>query len=801
VIALSAVLIALALRVDHEPVVEVTLADHLEQAESMLAAGTLDEAKAHLQQEVEPRIATAADEERARFHRAVADWVVAVQTRDRARSPANDQLIIDQYDLSRRLGLALDPQRLENLVMTMIALGRTDEARRELEQFESLVHRQDVGADARPRRNRLHRGLLEELFRSGASFETMMAALDRYRADPLLLPEDEAWAIRRDAEIRQSAGDHQEAIERVLLGMRRLESEEAYIEPGTWGGLYATLARSAYALGRMDHARDYVEEALARMHGHEPAVGDALLIRARMAVMNQDLVGAQDDLDRVIEAFDTLPSSLAARVARAETRSVLGEHEASLEDFEMVVDRLGLDRRQGEVESEAVALSLVDRHDAMLAIGRLDLALRYLAPAERLFESTDVPEDVLLRTASTSRQIGENLLQKALAETSGARGIEDLPPSARAEMSAAFDRAGEYFLRHARAITGNADDSDRWAASLFLSADSRDLAGRPELAAELLQEYVDSRPVSDPRRAEAAYRLGIARMAVRQTEEAIIAFQRVLADHARSPYGTRSIVPLARALRDAGRGREALALLLDVVEDRGSTQGMLTPDAPDYRDAMVELGILHHAEGDHRAAIERLTVAIDRYPDDPRRWDLCFRLGESHRRQADLEQSALESEHAMPPSERLAREEDIAGNREKAMELFATACAGYASVPGERLSRAQREFQRSSWIGRGDVAFALGRYREAADLYERTARIYGEDQISMVALVQVVNCLDRLGDRRQADIAHQNALARLRQLPDAAFSGADAVMDRDAWERWLEHRPLGVAQAEGGQEG
>ena len=66
----------------------------------------------------------------------------------------------------------------------------------------------------------------------------------------------------------------------------------------------------------------------------------------------------------------------------------------------------------------------------------------------------------------------------------------------------------------------------------------------------------------------------------------------------------------------------------------------------------------------------------------------------------------------------------------------------------------------------------------------------------MHALVQIVNCYDRLGDVDAADIAHQNAMLRLRQLPDEAFEKTEALMDRAAWERWLESRPAGLVRGQ-----
>jgi tetratricopeptide (TPR) repeat protein len=97
---------------------------------------------------------------------------------------------------------------------------------------------------------------------------------------------------------------------------------------------------------------------------------------------------------------------------------------------------------------------------------------------------------------------------------------------------------------------------------------------------------------------------------------------------------------------------------------------------------------------------------------------------------------------------------------------------------------------------RADCAYELDRYEAAAALYDQAARRFGDHHSSMHALVQIINCYERLGDTRAADIAHRNALLRLQQLPDEAFSDPDVLMDRGAWEQWLRARPVGLAQGE-----
>jgi hypothetical protein len=67
----------------------------------------------------------------------------------------------------------------------------------------------------------------------------------------------------------------------------------------------------------------------------------------------------------------------------------------------------------------------------------------------------------------------------------------------------------------------------------------------------------------------------------------------------------------------------------------------------------------------------------------------------------------------------------------------------------------------------------------------------------MVALIQIVNACDRLGDTTRAEIAHRRAQLRLAQLPDEAFLIGGGILARESWETWLRNRPPAARVASG----
>src|SRR6185436_1523717 len=124
--------------------------------------------------------------------------------------------------------------------------------------------------------------------------------------------------------------------------------------------------------------------------------------------------------------------------------------------------------------------------------------------------------------------------------------------------------------------------------------------------------------------------------------------------------------------------------------------------------------------------------------------------------------------------------------------LFAQVSESFAVADdhaGER-NDLETDMVRRAHLYRADCAFQLGEFEAAIELYDRAARLYSSHSSSMYALVQIVNCYNALKDVDRATAAHHRALVRLKQLPDTAFDSPDSLMNRAAWEQWLENSPV-----------
>ncbi len=783
-ILISAVIIGIGLYVTMQRAPENDFNGALDQVDRLIVAENFDTAAAQLNQVIEPNLGQATQSQQARFDATVADWIALSQAAADLDLESNNRRIVEHYTRATDLGLTLEPARLERWAGAWISLGDLDAARVQLAELQARASAAGAGLEVRRRRNRVLRRIVEASLRQpDLSDESMMEMLTGYRADPMLSPVDELWAIARQAELRIEAGRAEEAVAHLLIDMRRFEPKLEADPELNFGELYVLLARGYYELGNFPYAEYHVERAVALVRPTDPVRGDALVLLGQITVAAGQWHEAFEFFDEVVRDFSSTASAVPGRLGRAEVFSVLGDDEHSLADYKTLHGALAGGGPRRDVTPNDVARSLSDRHDAALTMGKLEAALQYVLLAESFFESGHVPAEIFFRIGSTSRQLADNQLADARRQ-SGVE-LDQLDPQVRYRANEHYRRAGEYFVNHARSLAGRPGADEQWADSLWKAADSYDLGGWHDLAITHFTEYIAGRSEADPRRPDAVFRLAQCYHAELDCESAVIYYDQVLTDHPRSHVASRSHVPLARCLLALGRRPEAEQQMLQVI----SGQQHLEPDAVDYRDALIELGSLYYDDGDYVRAVERLDEAVRRYPGDPRLAEIQFRLADSYRRHAAELQGELRSP-GLAPAERDRLESQRADHLRTAKTLFAAIADGDdATVPtGQR--KISDQLLRYSYLYRADSAFELGEFAEAVEYYDKVAGRFPTHHSSMTALIQIVNCYSNLGDVGRARTAHRRALTRLKKLPDEAFEAPDALLDRNAWERWLENMPV-----------
>ncbi|MHC4908165.1 MAG: tetratricopeptide repeat protein [Planctomycetota bacterium] len=769
----------------------------LNQVDDLIAVGELETARQRLVEVIEPRLGVATDLQLGRFHATVADWTYFTQ---KGLGQSQDDINVrigSKYERASSAGYPLSPARIERWAEVSIAADDLQTAREQYAILEAMTLSPTAPRALRERRNRILRQLvMHSLDKPDAPYLELMRLLDDYRRNELVSVDDRMWAIARQASLRLETGRYQEAIDRLLLESRRIEAEAA-LAGRSFGEFHTLFARAYYHTGAYDDAHFQLDLALKEFGDvSDPAKGEALLVLGQLAVTEGDHELARDTLQVVVRDYEGERCHIAAVLNLAEVSSVLGRHDDSIDLYAQLEGMLATAEPQRDVTPIRVANSLIDRHQASLAMGRLERSLRYIQIAETLFPPGDIEPAVLQHLATTHRQIADNLMGRssdALTANPDQRfdDIDAASPEERFEANAHYREAGRYGAQHARAMiaTQASDEAIKSAAdSMWLAADSFDLGGNWDRAIDHFNTFIDQRMrvVQIP---EALLRRGLAFQAINEHEKAVESFDLLLAEHPTTIDASRSHVPKSRSLVKLDRVKDALGVLQDVV--RGQR---LQPSSVDFRNALMAYGILLAEYGEPVEAITQLETALQRYPGDPRETELRFELASAYREAA----RGLDSTNPLLPPTR-QREEQARATKwlNESQRLYRLVREDLADRSPMRLDRVEQKLLRTAHLYEADCAFELEQYDQAIQLYERTVSEYRNHHSSINALVQIVNCYHRLGNDTKARGAHERTLDRLRQLPDRAFDEDDALMDRKAWERWLESSPLGQMVASG----
>ena len=775
VIVLSCALIGLGLYLTllHEPPVPVSKV--LSQASKELADGKLEQATALLRGSVEPRLDQATAIERASYFRLVGDLLVAWRLTSDNKDIAYARKICDVYGRARAVGGGLNHLQVESMALAQIECGNILEARNELEFLGAKATHPAHGDLVRPGMYRVLQAIV-------------LAELDLYQDDParslaileafifdVSIPKDTstlAWLMLRQAEIELAQGKAQEVIDQLLVFMRRLEQSPSGVGKETLAEISVVLGEAYELNGDPIRSRHHLNTAMQNSE-----LGS--LHRARVLVNLGDLNLSEGKIpeatvffDEVIFDYPQTKFRADALLGRAAGFSIEGQHQESIQDYQEACTAIEMAPASDEQRLRRIAIALTDRHDAAIVQRDLVLALDYIILANGFFPSENPPVSVLERLASTSKQLADNLTtdQSIASEITKAHKL--------------YRQAGDTHLEIAQAIQSLNNHDHQLATHLRLASESYDQGAWRSATIEVCQTYLASFPVSDARAPEIRQRLATNHEAQLDYESAASIYQEVIDLHPSSPAATASFVPLARCLRTLERSSEAKQHLLAVISgDRG-----LAPAAIDFRDAMILLGEIEYEEGRWARGIEFLTQAAVRYPLDPRRGEVLFRIGDCYRQLAAEQSGLLRDMTPMSQEKKKSLQEQRKKYLRSSMSTFSQIMS--TPVQGLALDKSLSDEDRLARLYFADCAFELGTYDQAITEYESVARRYPKHHSSVYALVQIVNAYTNLESANEAQAAHRRAMIRLGQIPESAFAEPDALMDRRAWERWIESSPV-----------
>jgi tetratricopeptide (TPR) repeat protein len=741
-------------------------------------------------------------QQRARYYLVQGDLVYEQQHAHRWDNPADHRKVLAAYQQARDMGLVFDDRRLLRWAETHAALGEDDRALARLDELSP------AGAD---RRHEIIRRIIERrLVRQRQnSIEQLAPLLSRFEqelarvADRVVRRDQEVWAVALRARLlltqdADGRGDepHQviRRLPRELIRLTNLYGDEA-LAP-----VKVPLAEAFARVGRFDDAEHWFRIA-AQDIAADPT--DALHPRILVGLGRIALVRDDDPrealrlFDRAHREYPGTAARLDAAIGVGDVHARLGAHAEAREVLALTVAALrrgaqhAPDREADRQRHELRQVILV-HHDREAAEGQYARAIDYLLVLGPLYEG-DWPMDLLARLATAHRQLARRNVDEArtlMAEATGADGRRTAAARAdwigqyrmlNQDAAIHYQQAGDYFYQYALRANA-AGDEQAFADTLWASAQCYDHAQLWDRAIERYADYTQHRP-EDPRRHRARLHLALAYQASGRFDAALQHFTLLIDDPETrtSPEAYDALVPMAQCFLAVGDVDAARRTLLTVVEDHPA----ITPESAQYRDALTELGRLHHRAGQFNLAIERFTQAMDLYGrvSGDEAAAMRFALADSYRQSARELSQRLEE--AVSQTQLVQRRAERQRRLEEAMKLFDQVITQLDQHPTELLSDLQRLYLRNAFFYRADCAYDLGRYRQAIELYDLAASRYAQDPASLVALVQIVNAYSAQGLVAQARAANRRAYEHFSRIPDEAFDDPNLPMDGRHWDQWL----------------
>ncbi len=751
--------------------------DVLDEVAQYLKANNLDEAQTRLKVGLEPFIAGASPQERARYQMLWGDLIYQQQAHHGWDKRENHARVRDYYLKAREMGQTMDGPHLQRLAETYVALGnevKADEVIDELREFEPR------------RRYGVIKKIIERRRQAGAGVAELTPLMLRYEQE-VRAERDRAarvaglrWAVVLHTRGLLESGQPHQAIQYLQRRMIYLMDEggDAAMAP-----LRVMLAKAYQRLGEYPEAQRWYQLAQQSLEPTDPLNADILVGQAQIELAETgNLQVALEGFTAAVKDFPTSQVYFNALVGRADCEAKLDAHAEALQHLGEAVERFNVDRRRNPEKLDLLATTIGSHYEKETAREDYERALAYLTLLKPVYRA-DLPAEVLLEFARTHQRTANQRLAEAAGDD--ADTLPDRLPAADDEAGRALNQeaavhygiAGDYFMQYARAI--GPTDEEAYANSLWDSAMSYDMAQAWDEAIAGYDEFVRTR-AGDPRQLEATRRLALAYQSGNNHQAAVDLLRGLVDDNGESPEALASLVPLARSHEALGDMDAAERILQHVLTDHRA----ITPDSPPYREGLIALAKLHHRQGRFEDAITRFTEAVDRFGGDPDGVMLRFDLADAYRQSVSALDESLTK--PMPQSKQMALMAERARRLEAAQGLFDRVTEELDRPDAPDGPAIQRVALRNAYFYRADCAYDLGRFDEAIGLYDQAAKRWETHPASLVALVQIVNAYCEMGQIQQAKVANDRARWQLKRIPDEAFEDPSRLpMTREHWEDWL----------------
>jgi tetratricopeptide (TPR) repeat protein len=740
----------------------LTFDQRIDAVRTLRATGAHARASAYVLDLLRDRETT--HDQKAELHRQLAATIFAAEAPLRRHDVRNVESVIDHYRRAIGGGTELDGRDWVQLGDAYGWAARTADA---VGAYERAL------ASSLKRPDRVRTKLLRIQLRDGAApTPDTLEQVDLLLADAGAAPDDYVWALEIKIGDLLGRGDMGAAMGLLTTARSRLAATEAllpvdYLE-----------ARCLIEAGMLTEAAAVLSELRERWTVQDDLWARSGWLLGQIQQSDDRPLAAMTYYDEVVRSFPAGPIFNLCRVGRAQCLAALGMTDRSLDEYEELIRQLRDKPAAGGVDRQVIRTDLGLMAESLRHAGQWRAALRAMQIVYCLIDNDEsaLGARTLSDMASVMTRLANDLLNDDAAG-----------PEAIARSKAINAEAADTHLKLADLAV--LDDQSA-SSALEAAADAYEAAGDIRRVIQTLRRLVTEHqePVV---RAHGLFRLGQAHQSQREFEDAIACYDEILDRYPRVPDAVASMVPLANCLlrvgdEEAARGER---LLIDIVEDRGPDP-LFTPQAQEYRDALIRLGEYYYGASENQIvdhlerAISRIEDVIVLYPDDPGHARHLFLLADSYRRSAD--RLADGAAGLVSP---LARDQALAESRvrwRRGAERFDQVVRRLASRDAAELDALEQAQLRAAYLYRGDCLFDLREYDAALSAYHEVAWRYENEAEAVTASVQIIHCQQRLG--RMSDA--RATLARMRwileKIPSAAFDASRGMSTKAYWTQWVD---------------
>ena len=748
----------------------------MDNVEHYFAANNLEAAEEQLKA-IQEHIEDGSKQDRARHHVLCADLAYHRQSGRAWESPDDHQEVVEQYEQAERLGhdFEADPARLQRWAETLVALGRPDN------DVMPLLDR--MPAEPARRRHAVLRQIIERrrASRPPSPPSQLAGALARFldelsqETDPSIRRAQELWGLGVQAAMFLEADDPAAAVDflnprRAALASRGSDDD--------MGPLMVLTAQSHQRMGEFDEAeREYRHAQLTLAADESDPRHAEILVGLGQIALTQD-----HDLERAVELFGAAVSRFPtttvypeALIGLADCEARRGAHGRACELMGRAVTHLAAEAVRSADQVKALVDTALTHHELLTDAGRPDLAIDYLSVLTGRFDD-ELPADLMLRFAVTHEAIATRLLEDARSnDVTASTGTATSTPNQR-EIASHFAKAGDFYARHAEAVT--IVDDIAHGDSLWKAASCYDQARLWDKAITTLKAFQLSRP-GDARHMEATQRLALAYQAAGQVQTAADLLQSFIEKNPQSPQAYSSRVPLARCHVSLNNVNAALSVLNDVLTNNDA----ITPQSAEYREALIELGKLHFHMEEYELACRSLEEAVERYAESPEAAVLHSYLGDAYRKSVARIDEDLAGPLVDSRTETLRTQRDE--RLERAMSAYGVAIDVLESRDETARSKLEQVLLRNNYFYRADCAYARNRYVEAIEWYDLAAKRWEQHPVTLVALIQIVNAYCALNQFEDAKAAVNRTRYAFEQMGEDVFDDPNLPITRKHWQDWF----------------